>query len=136
MIDIHWFTSYDTIMMQLSVAKLSGQVFNTNSYSTGEHQVNTLRQPVSKSSQAFCSKKGRSVLIASLYLSLKWTDWPSFNNFSKSGRLVWSANNKGNSEEATNTAKGPNLSNCFWNCCKDGHRSARPSDVKVEFKVL
>ena len=133
---IRWFTSYHTIMMQLSVAKLSCPVFNTSSYSTGVHQVNTRLQAVSKSNQPFCSKKGRSVFIASLNLSLKWKYCPSFNKFSKSGRVVWSDKKIGKSVQATNTAKRPILSNCLWNCCKDGHRSARPSNVRVECKVL
>ena len=122
-------------MKQLSVTKLSCPVLNTNSYCTAVNQVKISLQTVSKSSQPFCSNKGRSVLIASLYLSLKWTDCPSFNIFSISGRLVWSARKKGNTEKATNAANGPNLSNCLWNCCRDGHRSARPRDVSVECKV-
>ena len=136
MIDIHLFICYHTIMTQLSDAKLSCPVLNTNSYSTAVNQVKVSRQAVSKSSQPFCSNKGRSVLIASLNLSLKWNDCPSFNTFSKSGRLVWSAKTRGNAEQATNAANRPNLSNCLWNCCKFGHRSACPSDVKVECKVL
>ena len=134
--DIHLFICYNTIMKQLTVPKLSCPVLNTNSYSTAVNQVKISRQAVSKSSQPFCSNKGRSVLIASLYLSLKWKDCPSCNALSKSGGLVLSAKNIGKSVQATNTAKGPNLSNCLWNCCKDGHRSARPSDVRVECKVL
>ena len=134
--DIHWFKCYHTIMKQLSDAKLSCPVLNTNSYSTAVNQVKISRQTVSKSSQPFCSNKGRSVLIASLYFSLKWKDCPSSNTFSKSGGLVWSSKTMGKNEQATNTANGPNLSNCLWNCCKDGHRSIRPSDVKVECKVL
>ena len=134
--DIHWFTCYHPIMKELSVAKLSCPVFNTNSYSIGVNQVKISRQAVSKSSQPFCSNKGRSVLIASLYFSLNWNDCPSFNTFSKSGILVWSAKNRDNTEQAINTAKRPNLSNCLWNCCEDGHRSACPSNVKVECKVL
>jgi len=91
-------------MKQLSDAKLSCPVLNTNSYSTAVNQVKVSRQAVSKSSQPFCSNKGRSVLIASLYLSLKWIDGPSFNTFSISGTFVWSGKTKGNNEQATNTA--------------------------------
>ena len=135
MMDIHWFICYHTIMKQMSVPKLSCPVLNTNSYSRAVNQVKISCQAVSKSSQPFCSNKGRSVLIASLYLSLKWIDCPSCNT-SKSGRLVCSVKTMGNNEQATNAANRPNLSNGLWNCCKDGHRSIRPSDVKVECKVL
>ena len=134
--DIHYIRTYRTIMKQLSVAKLSCLVFHTNSYSTAVNQVKTSRQAVSKSSQPFCSNKGRSILIASLYLSLKWNDCPSFSIFSTSVTLVWSAKNKGKTVQAINAAKRPNLSNCLCNCCKDGHRSAYPSNVRVECKVL
>jgi long-subunit fatty acid transport protein len=41
----------------------------------------------------------------SLYLSLKWTDWPSFNNFSATGSLLGSAKIKGNPVQAINAAK-------------------------------
>ena len=134
--NIHWFIFYHTFMKQLSVPKVYCPIFNTNSYIRGVNQVKISRQAVSNSSHPFCSNKGRSVLIASLYLSLKWNDCPSFNTFSKSGMLVCSAIKTGNNVQPTDTAKGPNLSNCLWNCCKDGHRSARPSDVRVECKVL
>jgi len=99
--DIHSFICYQPIMKQQSDAKLSCPVLNTNSYSTALNQVKVSRQAVSKSSQPFCSNKGRSILIASLYLSLKWTDCPSFNIFSKSGGLVWSAKAKGKNEPTT-----------------------------------
>jgi len=91
-------------MKQLSDAKLSCPVLNTNSYSTAVNQVKVSRQAVSKSSQPFCSNKGRRVLIASLYLSLKRKDCPSFNFFSKSGMLVWFAKTMGSPVQATNTA--------------------------------
>jgi len=102
--DIHWFICYHTIMKQLSDAKLSCPVLNTNSYSTAVNHVKVSRQAVSKSSQPFCSNKGRSVLTASLYLSLKWTDCPSFNTFSAAGILLGSAKIKGNVEQAINAA--------------------------------
>ena len=57
-------------MKALSVATLSYRVFSTNSYITGIIQVKTIRQALPKSIQPFCPKKGRSVLIVSLYLSL------------------------------------------------------------------
>jgi len=102
--DILWITSYHTIMIQLSVTKLSCLVLNTNSFTIGLNLVKKNIQVVSNSSQHFCSNKGRSVLTASLYLSLKWKHCPSFNIFSKSGGFDLSAKTRGNNEKATNTA--------------------------------
>ena len=89
--DIQWCISYHTIIKEMLYAKLSCPVFSTNSYITGINQVKTFRQALSKSSQHFCSNKGRSVLIACLHLSLNWNVCPSLNTFSKSERVDWSA---------------------------------------------
>ena len=134
--DIHWFTCYHSIMKQLSVANLSCPVLIQIATETRTNHVSISRQAVSKSSQPLCSNKGRSVLIASLYLSLKWAGFPSFIILSPTGMLFVSAKIKDNTEQEMNAAKRPNLSNCLWNCCEDGHRSACPSNVKVECKVL